>query len=53
MQDFIDTVKPSDPGDWLTLARAARTATRERIEDYVAVATAAGPLMPVNTSQQH
>jgi len=52
MQDFIDTVKPTDPGDWLTLARAARTATRERIEDYVAVATAAGPLMPVNTSQQ-
>jgi hypothetical protein len=52
MQDFIDTVKPSDPADWLTLARTARTATRERIEDYVAVATAAGPLMPVNISQQ-
>ena len=52
MQDFIDTVKPTDPSDWLTLARTARTATRERIEDYVAVATAAGPLMPVNTSQQ-
>jgi hypothetical protein len=46
MQDFIDEVKPTDDADWLTLVRAARTATRERIEDYIATATAAGPLMP-------
>ena len=32
--------------DWLTLARTARAFTRERIEDYVAAATAGGPLMP-------
>jgi hypothetical protein len=46
MQDFIDEVKPTDDADWLTLARAVRTFTRERIEDYIAVATASGPLMP-------
>jgi hypothetical protein len=46
MQDFIDEVKPSDDADWLTLARTARTFTRERIEDYISAATAGGPLMP-------
>lgn len=45
-QDFIDDVKPTDDADWLTLTRFARTATRERMEDYIAGATAAGPLMP-------
>jgi hypothetical protein len=46
MQDFIDEVRPTDDSDWLTLARTARTFTRERIEDYVSAATAGGPLMP-------
>lgn len=46
MQDFIDEVRPTDDGDWLSMAQAARTLTRERIEDYVASATATGPLMP-------
>jgi hypothetical protein len=46
MQDFIDEVKPTDDSDWLTLARTARSVTRERIEDYVAAATASGPLVP-------
>jgi len=45
-QDFIDEVKPTDDADWLTLARTARTMTRERIEDYIAAAAAVGPLMP-------
>jgi hypothetical protein len=45
-QDFIDDVRPTDDADWLTLARTARTVTRERIEDYIAAATAAGPLIP-------
>jgi hypothetical protein len=45
-QDFIDEVKPTDDADWLTLSRAARTATRERMEDYIAAATASGPLVP-------
>ena len=45
-QDFIDETKPTDDADWLTLARAARTFTRERIEDYIGTATATGPLMP-------
>jgi hypothetical protein len=46
VQDFIDEVKPTDDSDWLTLARTARTFTRDRIEDYVSAATAGGPLMP-------
>jgi hypothetical protein len=51
-QDFIDSVRPTDPGDWLTLARAARNLPRERVEDYVAAATATGPLIPVGAAQQ-
>ncbi|HEY7289423.1 MAG TPA: hypothetical protein VH583_06260 [Vicinamibacterales bacterium] len=47
VQDFIDEVRPTDDADWLTLSRAARVIGRERIEDYVAAATATGPLMPV------
>ena len=47
MQDFIDEVRPSDDADWLTLARAATTLTREQVEDYLAAATADGPLVPV------
>lgn len=46
VQDFIDEVRPTDDADWLTLARGARVATRERIEDYIAAATAAGPFVP-------
>ena len=46
MQDFIDEVKTTDDADWLTLARSARSVSRDRIEDYVAVATAVGPLIP-------
>ena len=54
MQDFIDEVRPTDEGDWLTLARRSRTATREQIEDYLAAATADGPLVPdVRTSSRH
>ena len=46
VQDFIDEVRPSDFNDWLTLVRAARAVSRERIEDYVAAVTAGGPLVP-------
>ena len=52
MQDFIDHVRPLDDGDWLTLARNARTITRDRIEDYLAIATAVGPLVPIETPQR-
>jgi hypothetical protein len=48
MQDFIDDVRPTDEADWITMTRAARMLTREQVEDYVAGATAAGPLMPDN-----
>jgi hypothetical protein len=46
MQDFIDEVRPTDDADWLTLSRAARIISRDRVEDYIAAATAAGPLIP-------
>ena len=46
IQDFIDEVRPTDFNDWLTLVRTAQTVSRERIEDYVATATAVGPLVP-------
>jgi hypothetical protein len=46
MQDFIDSVNPTDGNDWLTLARAAQAVGRERFEDYIAAATADGPLLP-------
>jgi len=48
MQDFIDDVRPTDEADWITMMRTARRLTREQVEDYVAAATAAGPLMPDN-----
>ena len=46
VQDYIDEVRPADDDDWLTLVRAAQAIPRERIEDYVAAATAGGPLVP-------
>jgi len=45
MQDFIDTVRPTNANDWLTLSRAAQAVGRERIEDYVAAVAADGPLV--------
>jgi len=48
MQDYLDEVQPTDDNDWLTLSRESRSATREQIEDYLAAATADGPLVPVN-----
>jgi hypothetical protein len=46
VQDFIDEVRPTDFNDWLTLVRASQSVPRERIEDYVAIATSDGPLVP-------
>jgi len=46
VQDFIDEVRPTDPDDWLTIARTAQRVTRDRVEDYVAAAAADGPLLP-------
>jgi hypothetical protein len=45
MQDFVDSVNPTDGNDWLTLARAVQVIGAERFEDYVAAATADGPLV--------
>ena len=46
VQDFIDEARPTDDADWISLVRTARAATRDRIEDYIAAATAAGPFVP-------
>jgi len=46
VQDFIDEARPTDDADWVTLVRAARAANRDRVEDYIAAATAAGPFVP-------
>jgi hypothetical protein len=45
VRDFIDEVQPIDFDDWLTLVRGAQAVSRERIEDYIAAATAGGPLV--------
>ncbi len=45
MQDFVDSTNPTDGNDWLTLARAAQAVAASRFEDYVAAATADGPLV--------
>jgi hypothetical protein len=50
VQQFVDTVKPIDGNDWLTLIRGAQSVSRERIEDFVAAAAVAGgPLVPAGT----
>ena len=46
MQDFVDSVNPTDGNDWLTLSRAAQAIADDRFEDYVAAAAADGPLVP-------
>ncbi len=45
MQDFVDGINPTDGNDWLTLARAAQAVDGARFEDYIAAATADGPLV--------
>ena len=45
VRDFIDEARPTDFNDWLTLVRTAQSIPRERVEDYVTVATSDGPLV--------
>ena len=46
VQDFIDEARSTDDADWLSLVRASRAASRDRVEDYIAAATASGPFVP-------
>jgi hypothetical protein len=48
MLNYVDSVRPNHPDDWLTVARGAGELTREQVEDYVAAAAADGPLIPVD-----
>ena len=50
LREFLDRVRPLHHDDWLTLVRTAQRLPRERIEDYVATATAGGPLLPADQS---
>lgn len=51
-QDYIDSVGPLYPDDWLTLVRSAQAIPTDRIADYVAALTADGTLSPVASSSQ-
>ena len=53
LREFLDRVRPAHHDDWLTMVRAAHMLSIERIEDYVAAATADGPLRPVNSLQRN
>ena len=46
-QDYIDSVMPLYPDDWLTLVRSAQVVSTDRIADYVAALTVDGTLSPV------
>jgi hypothetical protein len=47
VQDFVEGIQIVHIDDWLARVRTAQGLTRERIEDYLAVVTVDGPLMPV------
>jgi hypothetical protein len=48
--DYVEEVSPTDPNDWWTLVRRARTVPQNLVEDYVASAAAVdGPLVPDET----
>jgi hypothetical protein len=49
-QDYVDTVRPLYPDDWLTLVRGAQAVPTERIADYVAALTTSGPLVAASTA---
>ena len=45
--EFVESVAPTDPNDWLSLSRFGQQVSREQIEDFVAAAAAVdGPLVP-------
>lgn len=46
VQDFVDGIQMVHIDDWLARVQTAQGLTRDRIEDYVAVVTVDGPLMP-------
>jgi len=53
-QDLLDSAQPAHADDWLELAQAARSVSRERFEDHVAALTVAGgPLVPVAGAGTH
>ena len=51
VQDFVDAIQMVHIDDWLARVRTAQGLTRERIEDYLAVVTVDGPLLPVGNDR--
>ena len=51
-QDYIDSVMPLYPDDWLALVRSAQVISTDRIADYVAALTVDGTLSPVAPAQR-
>ncbi len=49
-QDYIDTVMPLYPDDWITLVRSAQEVSTDHIADYVAALTGDGTLSPAVAS---
>ena len=47
MQDVIDRARPAYFDDWLPVAFAARDLRDDRIDDFIATLTVAGPLVPI------
>jgi hypothetical protein len=52
VQEFIESVAPTDPNDWWTLARSAQAVPRERIEDYIATTAAVGGALVPDGGEQ-
>lgn len=51
--DFINTMTSRDPDDWRGLVDFVQSLRAERIEQYLALLTTDGPLVPVGTAPQH
>jgi hypothetical protein len=51
VQDFADGTQIVHIDDWLARVRTGQGLTRERIEDYLAVVTVDGPLLPVDNNR--
>ena len=47
MQDVLDAARPAYFDDWSSFTRAASSLPAAKLDDYIAAATAAGPLIPV------
>jgi hypothetical protein len=52
MQDVLDAARPAYFDDWSSFTRAASSLPAAKLDDYIAAATAAGPLIPVRRTDR-